>query len=119
MATDREWEELLENPNKFGAPTFDEFVANREKYIGRDDDRFSEADRGSSHLKSVVQRHVYEIEGYRCKTLEEVEKVARNQGINLRELDYRPEVIPLGGGKCDLLVKFISKDEREKRSNWA
>lgn len=112
------FDEVMAEPESYGLPTFDQFVKNAEKYNGRDDDRFAEADKGSTHLKGHVQRHIYEIEGYRCRSLEEVERVAKSQGINIRELDYRPQVVPQGGGKCDLLVKFISKDQREKRKLW-
>lgn len=111
-------EEVFENPHKFGMPTFEEFAKNSEKYLGREDDAFAQIDQGSKNLDRHVQRHIYEIEGYRCKSLEEVEKVARSQGISLGALDYQPQVMPLGGGKCDILVKFVSKAEREKRDLW-
>lgn len=103
----------------WGAPTFEEFCRNPEKWRGREDDSLASADVGSQTLKGMVKKHIYEIEGYRCKSLEEVERVARNQGIPIRELDYRPELIPIGAGKCDILVKFVSKQEREKRATWA
>lgn len=111
-------DDLMAEPESYGLPTFDQFVKNSEKYLGRDDDRFMEVDRGSKNLDRHVQRHVYEIEGYRCKSLEEVERIAAQQGIALRELDYRPQVIPTGAGKCDLLIRFVSKETREKRKLW-
>ena len=110
--------EIFDDPTSFGMPTFDEFCRNREKYMGRDDDRLREVDRGSQTMKRV-KRHVYEIEGYRCKSLEEVERVALNQGIKLRELDYRPEVTQAGAGQFDLIVRFVSKSVRDKRNKWA
>lgn len=118
VAEAKDVSEVLENPHAFGMPSFEEFAQNPEKYMGRDDDKFSQADAGSQALGKHVQRHIYEIEGYRCKNLEEVERVARSQGIPLRELDYQPEVIPTGAGKCNLLVKFVSKTDREKRKLW-
>lgn len=118
IADVKDADEIFEDPHKFGLPTFDEFARNRDKYLGREDDRFSEADAGSKALNKHVQRHVYEIEGYRCKTLEEVERVARNQGIPLKELDYQPQVVPTSAGKCDLLVRFVSKTKREARRDW-
>jgi hypothetical protein len=103
-----------------GAPSFEEFARNKEKYLGRDDEKLSQADIGSHRLRNsnLVKKHVYEIAGRRCKNLEEVEREANNLGINMKDLDYRPEVIPLGGGHCDVLVKFVSKHERERRANW-
>lgn len=111
-------DEIMANPEAFGMPTFAEFAKNPEKWLGRDDDKLAWADAGSRALEKHVQRHIYEIEGYRCKTIEEVEKIASSQGIPLRELDYRPSVVPTGGGKCDILVKFVNKADREKRKLW-
>lgn len=118
IASVEDTQKIFENPNYYGLPTFEEFSKNHEKYMGRDDDAFGQVDQGSKQLNKHVQRHVYEIEGYRCKSLEEVERVAASQGIRVNELDYKPQLMPLGGGKCDILVKFVSKAEREKRDLW-
>jgi exo-beta-1,3-glucanase (GH17 family) len=85
--------------------------------MGRDDDILASADKGSTILKDV-RRHVYEIEGYRCNSLEEVERIAAQQGIALRELDYRPEMIQAGAGRYDIIVRFVSKNTRDKRDQW-
>ena len=111
-------DDVLENPNKFGAPTFEEFKRNREKYLGREDDKLAFADRGSTILRRDIKKHIYEIEGYRCKTLEEVERVASSQGIPLKQLDYKPELIQCGAGKYDVIVKFVPDKERSKRESW-
>jgi hypothetical protein len=110
--------EVLEDPTKFGMPSFDDFCKNQDKYMGRDDDVFSETDRGCQQLGRVVKRHIYEIEGYRCKTLEEVERIALDKGIKLRELDYRPQLQANTSGKLDNKVVFVSKAQREKRKLW-
>lgn len=115
---DNNLQEIIQNPNKFGAPTFEEFKRNRQKFVGRDDDSLAIVDKGSHNLQRVVENHIYEIEGFRCKNLEEVERIAGDYGIPLRELDYRPELIPQGGGKAKMLIKFVSKLEREKRAIW-
>lgn len=111
-------EDILKDPEAFGAPTFEQFKKNREKYMGRDDETLALVDRGSHNLKRVVDKYTYEIEGFRCDTLEKVEQIAADYGIALRELDYRPELIPQGGGKAKMLIKFISKEDREKRALW-
>lgn len=109
----------LEDIAKFsGFPSFDEYRKNPEKYIGRADASLQEVDRGSTQLDRTVKRHIYEIEGYKCKTLEEVEKVAASMGINLKELDYRPSVQPNTSGGFDIKVRFLSKAERDKRKLW-
>ena len=111
--------DLVRDPTSYGAPTFAEFKRDKEKYLGKRDDGFDQVDKGSGRLGKIAKKYKYEIEGRQCKTLEEVEKIAHCElGIDIDALEYRPELIPLGGGKCDVLVKFVSKAERERRQTW-
>jgi len=110
--------EIVENPKSYGMPTFDEFVKNPDLLNGREDERLQEVERGSINLNRVVKRYIYEIEGYRCRSLEEVERIAKSMGLNLREMDYQPQMETNTGGKFDIKVKFVSKSERKKRENW-
>lgn len=103
--------------NEFSIPSLEEFSKNPDKYRANQEQKFIEVDEGSQNLKNV-QRHIYEIEGFRCKNLEEVQKVAKNQGIPFTELDYKPEIMPMGGGKCDILVRFVPKWRRQQRVGW-
>ena len=114
-----EMQDIASNPHSFGAPTFEEFKKNREKYLLTHDQVFANIDKGSHNLAKVLEsRYEYEIEGFRCKTLEEVERIAGDYGIPMNGLDYRPELLPQGGGKAKMLIKFVSKFEREKRNLW-
>jgi hypothetical protein len=97
-----------------GGPTFEEFSKNPDKFRGSEEDSLNQVEKGSSVFYKGV-KYKYEIEGYKCKTLEEVERVAKSQGIPLRELDYRPEIIPQGGGRAEFNVKFMPKSQRDKR----
>lgn len=115
---DATWEEFSANPERFGFPSFDRWEKEREKYLGKDDEILASADKGSELLSRSVKRHIYELEGYRCKNLEEVERVAREQGINLKGLDYRPQLVQAGAGKYDVIVRFVSKTDRQKRDDW-
>jgi hypothetical protein len=107
-------DDILEKPSRFGLPTFEEFKKNPEKYLGRDDEALASVDEAGFMLKNILKRVKFEIEGYRCKTLEEVERVAKNQGIPLKELDYYAQLVPQGGGNCDVVVKFMSKSDLQK-----
>jgi hypothetical protein len=109
--------DIYENPKSFGMPTFEEFKKNPERWTGRTDASLAEVSEGGLEVKSKYRKQTYEIEGYRCKTLEEVERIALSQGIKLKELDYRPQMIPQGGGQWDILIKFVSKHERKRREN--
>lgn len=110
--------EQIMSGGRTGFPSFDEFCKNPEKWTGRPDELLASADKGSEHLKGYVQRHIYEIEGHRTTKLEDVERIANDYGIPLRSLDYRPTIIPQAGRKCDILVKFVSRVERDKRNSW-
>lgn len=116
---DATWEEFQADPEKFGFPSLERWQKERERYLGREDEILASADNGSDLLRRSVRRHVYELEGYRCKNLEEVERVAREQGINLKALDYRPQVVQAGAGKYDIIVRFVARSDREKRKAWA
>lgn len=100
---------------KMGAPTFEEFKRHRERYMGRDDDVLSSVDSAGTMIKGYLKRVVYELEGYRCKSLEEVERVAASQGIPLSQLEYRAVCVPQSSYTCDVLVKFMSKAEYQRR----
>lgn len=115
---DATWDEFSADPERFGFPSLERWSKEREKFMGKDDEILASADHGSDLLRRTVHRHVYEIEGYRCKNLEEVERIARAQGINLRALDYRPQLVQAGAGKYDVIVRFVSKMDRAKRSEW-
>lgn len=111
-------EDVMSNPKDFGMPTFEEFAQNREKWLGRDDEILEGVAKGGDTTKGMYRRHQYEIEGYKCSSLDEVERVALSQGIALRDLDYRATLVDTGSGKNDVLIRFISKTERDKRASW-
>lgn len=100
-------QEIALDPKKFGAPTFEEFKKNREKYVGgpvRGSETLGIVDKGTSMLAKYVKRHKYEIAGRRVDTLEEVERIAHDYNIPIEK--FTAECLPLGGGKCDFLIKF-------------
>lgn len=108
--------DIYDDPKAYGMPTFEEFRKNPERWTGRADAALADVSEGGTEVKNQYRKQTYEIEGYRCGTLEEVERIALSQGIKLKELDYRPQMIPQGGGQWDILVKFVSKPERRRRN---
>lgn len=104
-------EDIARDPRKYGAPTFEEYVRNRHRFQARTSNLFDVADNGTSNLKMMLKDYRYEIDGYKCDSLEEVERVARSQGYSEHDLEMRPEIIPLGGGWCDILVRFCAKSK--------
>lgn len=84
--------------------------------MGGAQDTLGRIDHGTHLFRQMVQRHEYEVAGHRVKTLEEAERIALDYGINLQK--FTAEILPQGGGKCNVLVKFVSPEERAKRSSW-
>jgi len=101
--------EIVSDPNKFGAPTFEQFCRNPRRWMGDTDDLLDTADRGSSKFTNVT-KHIYEFEGIRCATPTEVEKVAKDMGKDLREYELKVEAIPLPGQMCEMLVRVTRKE---------
>ena len=110
-------DDIMNNPEKFGAPTFEAFKRQRDKYMKNHNQTFDRIEKGGSVANRFTKKQVYEIEGYRCKTLEEVERVALNMGIDLNTMKYSAEFCPLGGGQADVLVKFMSESDRNRRGS--
>lgn len=108
-------EEMLNDPHKFGAPTFDEYVRNRSHYKQRlkDHDWFSEIDKSSSILKNGrLKKQYYILNGHRFNTLEALEKACESEGVNPLQLVPEPQVIDLGGGWCDLEVTMLTPTQQ-------
>lgn len=112
-------EEFMEDPTKFGAPSFEEFKRNTSKWVGRHDDTMISVEQGPQQVRKQTKKILYEIEGHRCKTLEQVERIAGDYGIPLYALDYTAAIIPQCGGECDILVKFMPKEEIKRRASWS
>lgn len=115
-------EDLVNDPHRFGLPTLEEFQRNpdywREKFNGRWDAKLASADAGSKVLGRVVSRQVWEVAGQRTDKPEVAERLAVENGINLRsgEYDLQPELIPEGGGKAYVLIKVVPRP-RQKTSS--
>jgi hypothetical protein len=114
-----EIDDIQRNPENYGLPTFENFSKNVGKYLGTDEDIFASIDNGSQMgLRGRLNKVSYEVEGHRSNSLERIYSVIRDYGIPFKDLDYQPQIIPCGGGKCDVLVKFLSKHDRSKRAAW-
>lgn len=118
-----DFKSVMENPHSVGMPTFDEYAANPAHYISKfkmNDNAATLADMEDGAMNSVLGRVLktvkHEILGYRVRTLEQVEKIALENGVDLRNIKYRACLIPLGGGDGEVLVKWMTEAEYNKRS---
>jgi hypothetical protein len=119
-ATAQSLEELIENPAKFGIPTFDEYRRNKERYRGRYDDEVASIDAGDKIL-GVVQRYVVWDGGceYRVESLEQAERIAGDMGLNLhQDFIVDPQIRDDGPGRFHNRVTFRSKRAVNRRSEW-
>lgn len=109
-------DEFFARPDKFGAPGFEEFKRSTAKYLGKGTEEiFDWVDNGSHMLNPYIKKYKFEILGHRTDKLEKLYNIIRDYGIPFSQLEFQPELIPLGGGKCDVLVKFLPRLERERR----
>lgn len=119
-----EIKQLEQNPNQYGFPTFEQFAKNpkhyQDKFLGTETQAFESVANGSSNaaLRNSTKETVYEILHYRTKKLEEVERIAIDNGINLRSMKYRAVINNMGGHFGQVVVKFMSQEDYEKRQSW-
>lgn len=112
-------QDLLADPNKFGAPTFEQYKANSEKYKAIS--KGSVIDNGiqSAELRNIIDEQIYFVNGHRCDTLEKVEEVAKDFGYDLNSgnIPYSPEIQDKGGGKYKLVISFNLPPKNSKDAN--
>ena len=105
-----DFEEFCKFGDKYGFCTFEQFAQNPDKWRKRDD-LLASADKGGT-INSIAQKFIYEIGGYRTRKLEEVERIARSEGLILK--DYKASLLPTVGQQADILVKLITEDKNAK-----
>jgi len=116
--------DLHKDPNKFGFPTFDQYKSNPAKYHalikGSESGALDSVSNGSSlaGLRKSTKDVVYKILQYETRKLEEVERIARENGIDLRKLKFKAIIQNMGGQNGQIVVRFMSQDEYERREQW-
>lgn len=114
-------EDVMEHPHKYGMPTQAEFRANRaywlKKWHGDAEERFSQADQGSVQLSHLIKEQKLYImtrnkKIYACRTLEEVQRVCLNDGIEFHPNKFHTvgELEQTNEGKYILHTLFKAKD---------
>ena len=104
-------ENILANPAAFGLPTFHEFAKDPDAYSDSKNDRLGRVDRSSVIFKNLIEKQVYKIAGFEVKTLEEVDRIAREENIDLLQCKLVPEVAPTVAGKCNVVLEFKPKSQ--------
>jgi hypothetical protein len=106
-------QDILATPERFGAPTFEEFAKNPEKYLGRDDELLITASEGAHKLKesNLIGKHHYKIFGYSAKSEDHVWSIMKNEGYTPRDFEIKPELVKTLAGQYDIHVEFVLKKE--------
>lgn len=110
-------EDVLENPTRFGMPTFEEFQKNPDKYKGRADEILESADKSTTvkQFRDLIERQTYSAFGFDCGTsLEKVERVILGEGYVLTDMQMVPRVSPEIGGKVRINIDFVPKARKVK-----
>lgn len=109
MATNLTMKDLFDNPHKYGLPSFDEYAKAPDKYRSREDDTLACVDNGPTILRRDIKEHVYHIEGYKVRSLHEVEKIARGHGWTMLDMDIEPNLERTTAGKYIMHTYFVLK----------
>ena len=115
-------DEMLERPEKFHMPTFEEFQKRgREHYFGRKDDMTSAIDKGDPLLGCRQKYFIMSESGHRYEVscLEVAERIALDMGGDLHQnFIPDPQLRPDGAGGFYNEVTFISKSFKQRRAGW-
>jgi len=104
-------EDLMDNPAKYGLPSFQQFVKNPELLRGATDELFGQIDKGSQNIKDV-REHKYYWMGHKMDSLERVQKAAwDSMGLGTSELAITPELERGTAGKYIIHVYVKPKSK--------
>ena len=112
-------EDILANPNKFGAPTFEEFCANPSKWKKRTDDSMIMLTDGPEKFRKDLKKMKYFVNNLELGSEEEVERALGDAGFTLEDIDMTKrdsalkkelKMVPVGGGlDHEYHVHFFTK----------
>jgi hypothetical protein len=103
-------EEIAQNPHRYGAPTFEEFL--KGQYVrpkNTEEDKLAMLDNGPGQTRKQVRKIRWIVDGHICDSPEMAQRVANDENIDLRK--YLPELRDVGNHKCDIYLHFNTKKE--------
>lgn len=107
--------DLIKDPKKYGFCTFEEYRKDKKRWQFNAEQIFEIVQGAGTNHKKSLKKLRFEVNGHRAETLEQVQRIAREEGLDMRTLDIWPEIIDLGGQWCDILVKFMPREEVQRR----
>ncbi len=109
-------EDIQRDPSKYGAPTFEQFAKNREKYqaVLSEQEQLAIIDNGGQNLKRYTKRRVFKVLGQEFSKLEHAESFCRDHGIPIK--DWKVVAHNMGGQFGQETVIIMPPDEFERRN---
>lgn len=103
---------------KVGFPTFDEFRKNPDKYRKGADELFASADASTQNpgmrRKLDSQKYMWRNQ-YVCSSLEQIERIAKEEGFQANDLEMLPITRKLHGtdeqGDIEIIIQYWPKGE--------
>lgn len=119
-----EIKDLHKDPNRFGFPTLEQYSKNpqmyRDRFMGKDSDVFDIISNGSTlkGIRKATNSVKYKILQYETRSLEEVERIALENGMHPRDLTFIAEIRNTGGQRGEQIIRVLTKEEYERRKSW-
>lgn len=107
-------DDIMENPTKYGLPTFEDYCKDRERYLGYSDQLFRTIDAGpqnAERLRKLMHKMRFRVAGHYVKTVEKLQSVAREEWGDDVKLEMYPQMLPIGGGKWECVVEVMPKSQ--------
>lgn len=113
-------EDLSHIIHKFGFPTFDEFRKNPDKYRRKKDELLECADGSSiTDRKRIKQTTYMWKDSIKLTSLEQVERVAKEEGFTLHDLEMSPHMLERDGtsklGAIEQVIQFWPKADLKQK----
>lgn len=107
---------LIDWATRHGFPTFDQFRKNPDKWRQRADELFESIDNSSMTFKKQIAKQKYMWrDTHECTSLEQVQRICKEEGYSPLDLEMEPRVVPLDGtqqnGRVEITVHFWPKEE--------
>lgn len=109
-------EDLQADPSAYGIPTFAQFCSARDKFMGADDQAMVSITDGPRKFRDGLEKIRYQVSGVDVGGEDMVERALSDHGYSLADIDLENQnsklkkaiqMMPLGGGKYDLVVNFM------------
>jgi hypothetical protein len=111
-------QDIMKDPSKYGAPSFEEYCKNPSRYsaVAGAEDELGAIDRGGNSLRKILKKVSYHVGVHEFKSLEKAVQFCYDHNIDVTKWKAHVEKIP--GNWAHEKVIFMEEEEFKKRSNW-